>query len=702
MTQDLPSKIWWTAAEIADARLPDLPTTKRKVNERAAREGWANYPGKSQRRSGKGGGLEYHFSLFPVRARVTLAQVKQEPEKVVEKRTAADAWGDYEQQTVANKAKAKNRLRVVTLVNQFSSAGMTKTKAVREAAKVEAISEKTLWNWLEMVDGVGVNDRLAYLAPRKGRGRRSSVVLDPEFVSLIRSDWLRNSRPSLTSCYDRAVRVAHKEGLEIAPLAAIRTHLKKEVSKPTEIYLRYGAEALRRHYPHQDRDKSALVPLECVCGDYHRFDVFVRWPGEPNPVRVQMVVFSDVYSGKLLSWRLSLTANSHTVQLCLGDVIRNFGIPQSAVLDNGREFASKSITGGTETRFRFKVRDNDVPGLLPLFGIKVIWARPNSGQSKPIERAFRDLCDRVAKHPEFEGAYTGNKPDAKPENYGSRAVPLDEFRRILDAEILEHNARVDRRSKVAKGRSFNEVFNAGYKTAPIRKASDEQLRMWLLTAEGIRCKRDNGEIKLHGNRYWSDWMCRVAGKRVVVRFDPDNLHEGVHVSDLEGRYLGFASPISKGGFNNLQDAKDLARKRAQFIRKSKEVARAEKTLQDHEIAARLRAASEPVIAGDLPETSLLQLPAPHRNAPKFGKLTTSSREPGGVTGLQKHSVTKVPVQREENAETRFERALALEEVLETGKALPEGQHAWLKDYQTSAEYGAHKKMREAFGWESGS
>lgn len=702
MTQDLPSKIWWTAAEIADARLPDLPTTKRKVNERSAREGWAAYPGKSQRRSGKGGGLEYHFSLFPVRARVTLAQVKQEPKKVVEKRTAADAWGDYEQQTVANKAKAKNRLRVVTLVNQFSSAGMTKTKAVREAAKVEAISEKTLWNWLEMVDGVGVNDRLAYLAPRKGCGRRSSVVLDPEFVSLIRSDWLRDSRPSLTSCYDRAVRVAHREGLEIAPLAAIRTRLKKEVSKPTEIYLRYGAEALRRHYPHQDRDKSALVPLECVCGDYHRFDVFVQWPGEPNPVRVQMVVFSDVYSGKLLSWRLSLTANSHTVQLCLGDVIRNFDIPQSAVLDNGREFASKSITGGTETRFRFKVRDNDVPGLLPLFGIKVIWARPNSGQSKPIERAFRDLCDRVAKHPAFEGAYTGNKPDAKPENYGSRAVPLDEFRRILDAEILEHNARVDRRSKVAKGRSFNEVFNAGYKTALIRKASDEQLRMWLLTAEGIRCKRDNGEIKLHGNRYWSDWMYRVAGKLVVVRFDPDNLHEGVHVSDLEGRYLGFASPISKGGFNNLQDAKDLARKRAQFIRKSKEVARAEKTLQDHEIAARLRAASEAVIAGDLPDTSLVQLPAPHRNAHKFGKLTTSSRAPGGVTGLLRHSDTEVPVQREDNAESRFERALALEEALETGKALPEGQHAWLKDYQTSAEYGAHKKMREAFGWESGS
>ncbi len=165
--------------------------------------------------------------------------------------------------------------------------------------------------------------------------------------------------------------------------------------------------------------------------------------------------------------------------------------PKAALLDNGREFAAKVFTGGgAKTRFRFKVKEDDIPGLLPMLGVNVHWATPYSGQSKPIERAFRDLCDRVAKHPAFEGgAYTGNKPDAKPENYGNRAIPLDEFRAVLNEEMEAHNARPGRRSEVAFGRSFDEVFDEGYKVAPIRKATLEQRRLWLMSAEGVRGAR---------------------------------------------------------------------------------------------------------------------------------------------------------------------------------------------------------------------
>jgi len=699
MSRDLPEKIWWTAAEIAAATLPDLPTTKRKVNERAAREGWAKQPDKFRRRRGKGGGLEYHFSLFPVRARTQLLRQLEPTGTTVEKRSADQAWADYEAQSETNKKKAEGRHQALSAIAQLQAAGLTRTLAVREVSKVHDASEKTLWNWLEMVEGIAEADWLAYLAPRKGQGRKAKVVLDADFVALIKSDWLRNSAPSLTSCYDRAVRVAKREDMEVASLQAVRRHLKATVSKPTEVFWRKGAEALKRLYPHQDRDKSALVPLECVCGDYHKFDVFIQWPGEDAPVRVQMVAFSDVYSGKLLSWRLSLTANSHTVQLCLGDLIRTYGIPQGALLDNGREFAAKTITGGTETRFRFKIRDDDVPGLLPLMGVKVHWATPYSGQSKPIERTFRDLCDRVAKHPAFEGAYTGNRPDAKPENYGNRAIPLDEFKAVLAEEIDHHNARADRRSEVANGRSFNEVFNAGYERAPIRKATDEQLRMWLLAAEGVRAKTGNGEVKVYGNRYWSEWMYRIAEKRVIARFDPDRLHQSVFIYDLTGEYIGEAAAIAKGGFTSVEDAKDIARKRSQFVRAAKEAARAEKVLSDSEIADRLRASGEDVQPDNLPEAQIVQLPTPHKNAPKQAKPKPApvSQEVAPVASLADRRKAKEPGWDGSSPEARFERAMVLEEALSAGEAVSEQQQSWLKEYQTSAEYGAHKKMREAFG-----
>jgi hypothetical protein len=72
----------------------------------------------------------------------------------------------------------------------------------------------------------------------------------------------------------------------------------------------------------------------------------------------------------------------------------------------------------------------------------------------------------------FDGAWTGNRPDAKPEDYGSRAVPLEQFLSVLGAGIEEHNLRSNRRSEVAMGRSFAEVFDEAYAdaAAPMARA----------------------------------------------------------------------------------------------------------------------------------------------------------------------------------------------------------------------------------------
>src|SRR3546814_14857907 len=91
--------------------------------------------------------------------------------------------------------------------------------------------------------------------------------------------------------------------------------------------------------------------------------------------------------------------------------------------DNGRAFASKWLTGGAKTRFRFQVRDEAPTGLLVALGVTIHWAKPYRGQSKPIERGFRALCDSVAKHPAFEGPLTRNRPHPKPANTGRHPAP---------------------------------------------------------------------------------------------------------------------------------------------------------------------------------------------------------------------------------------------------------------------------------------
>ena len=114
-------------------------------------------------------------------------------------------------------------------------------------------------------------------------------------------------------------------------------------------------EALKRLRPAQIRDRSGLHALEGVNADFHRFDVFVQFPAGPGGqkaeiIRPQLVAFQDLFSGKLLAWRLDRTPNSHAVQLCIGDMIEQWGIPTHVLMDNGREFAAKLITAKARTR----------------------------------------------------------------------------------------------------------------------------------------------------------------------------------------------------------------------------------------------------------------------------------------------------------------------------------------------------------------
>ncbi|MEO1398315.1 MAG: transposase, partial [Pseudomonadota bacterium] len=448
-------------------------------------------------------------------------------------------------------------------------------------------------------------------------------------------------------------------------------------------------------------DRNSLRVLEVVNADFHRFDVFVRWPedtvGPAGIERPQLAAFQDVHSGKILSWRVDRTPNARAVQLAIGDMVKTWGIPSKLLLDNGREFAAKSITGGTPTRFRFKVKDDDVPGLVTALGIEVIWATPYSGQSKQIERAFRDMCDRVAKHPEFAGAYTGNSPGAKPENYGSKAVELDTFLEVLTEEIELHNAKGDRRGEVACGRSFNEVFNEGYKAHPIRKATDAQLRMLMLGAEGVTVSRGDAAIRFMGNRYWAGWLHEHQGQKIVARFDPADLQAGLYVYAMTGEYLGEADCLEKTGFTDVDGARAHNRARRQWIRAQKDLAKAEGGLSPAEVAGALSRARRKDTAPNPDARVVRPLRALSMGSEPVIQPASSKVEEVHRALVIELSTGQQRADAEETANDRFRRALELEQVLAAGGCLTTDQARMLTSYRQSAEYKSQRAMWEDFG-----
>jgi putative transposase len=707
-----PAQEWWTAEEIAVASLPDLPASRQGVEAVIKRAQWRETgPALARRREGKGGGWEYNWQLFPDRAKRQLLQaaaVRAATPKTPARASREEAWVWFEGLPQSVKSKAAERLKIIQQVEALEAVqGRGRHMAAVDVAKISNTGTRTIWTWFQMIEGVRVDDRLAYLAPRN----RAAVAwvrakeFSPEFFEVLKADFLRLGPIPFSDSYRRSVKIAQKNGWQFLPERTMRRVLDRRVSKLTQVLAREGVEALKRLYPPQVRDKTALAPMEAVNADFHKFDVFASWPApkgeKPVIGRPQMVAFQDIFSGRILAWRLDVNPNATAVQLCAGDMIETWGIPEHILLDNGREFAAKSITGGATTRYRFKVKEDDIPGLFTALGCTIHFATPYHGQAKPIERAFRDMCKSIALDPRFAGAYTGNTPLAKPEDYGSRAIPIDEFERVLAEGIEEHNTRVGRRSEVAWRRSFAAVFDEAYANAPIRKATAAQRRLWLLGAEGVRAE-NTGAIWFQRNEFYADWLHAHAGERLIIRFDLAAFHDGLHVYSSENAYLGFAPCRQAVGFFDSDEAKSITRLRKTWLNAEKAALVAHRTLTAAEVGRMLDEAAPEASAPV--ESKIIKgafgkgngLPKRPQTAPAISDDEVALGQAAMITDLAARRVAAAP-EEEETARQRFKRMLELERRIEAGEPVTREQRTALQGYQTSPEYIAERSMWSQFG-----
>ena len=599
-------KEWFTPAEIASFKLPFVPTTSRNISALAEREGWRrpdlewpkNPKGVWRKREGRGGGFEYRSAVLNSQAQAALERklaVSNAPEKPKQDLKSdlarSSIWQTYERANDRLKAKAKQRHDALIAAEKLVDAGHDRFLAMMVTAKEFGVAERTLWNWRERCYGCPREDWLAYLVPSYA-GRKVEAECDPQALDFIKADYLRQDCPPFSDCYRRLAAVAAENGWTIPSEKTLKRRIDA-LPEAVKVAGRQGEHALKRLFPAQERDKTALLPMEAVNADGHKFDVFVDWPGEKSPIRPVLVAFQDIYSGKIVSWRLDRSENAHAVLLAFGDMVETWGIPEHVVLDNGRNFASKWITGGTVNRYRFKVKADDPDGVMTNLGCEVHWATPYHGQAKPIERAFRDMASSIARDPRFAGAWTGNTIANKPENYGSKAVPLDLFERVVAEGIAEHNTRIGRRAKVADGRSFEQTFLDAYPDAMVRQVTAEQKRLWLLAAEGVGVRKQDGSVHLMGNRYWHEDLQDYRGRKIIVRFDPDALHDGVHAYRLDGAYICAAECLEAVGFFDVTAAREHAARRKSWLKAQKALLEAETPMSLDEVANALDGISKP-------------------------------------------------------------------------------------------------------------
>lgn len=559
---------FFTSLELEALGLPGLPKTKREINKRASLERWAlqvddNGQPRARKASGRGGGLEYHVSLLPDAAKAELvrrglAWMPANDEDAVAIARQAHGWAWYERQSGAVKAEAEKRAAILDLFDGLVAAGMGRTAAATATHQATKVSVTTVYNYLELVKGVRRADYLPALAPRRKGGGKEAEVDDGAWHYL-KSEYLRPERPTFSSCYYQTVKYyAAPRGIALPNEKTLLRKLQREVDPRVIVAMREGMDAVRNMVPPQQRSVAHMYAMDMVNIDGHKFDVFVNFgkdaQGKDIIARPMMVAIQDIYSRMMLAWRIGDTESAMLTRLAFADLFKNYGIPNRCLMDNGRAFASKWVTGGVRNRYRFTIREDDPMGLLPSLGIGVQFAQPYSGQSKPIERSFRDLADFIAKDIRCSGAYTGNHIDNKPENYGTRAVPLDLFVQVVADGIAAYNEREDRRTETARGGSFQATFQASYAVSPIGRASPEHLRLALLTGEKIKAHKKDGSVRIVGNRYWSRELSRHANQLLTIRFDPDDLSLPIHVYTMAGDYICSADRVGASLFDRVEDA----------------------------------------------------------------------------------------------------------------------------------------------------
>jgi hypothetical protein len=635
---------WFCVSELAG--LPSLPATVQNIRTRAAREGWES------RKRATGKGMEYHFRSLPkvTQAALLKRELKDaaitgetplsEPKTPSSGRGSApytyspeSLWAAFDRKTAAQKQKGKQKADFFHLVMKLTEGenSLNFVEALELVAAEQGISPATARGWWYGTTGkVGlVNYHPAdwMAAGVSGHiGRTATAEMSEDAWEMFKADYLRLEKPASMACYQRVMAAAVSHGWVVPTEITFRRRVEREIPLTVRTLLREGEHALMRMYPAQVRTKADMHALYWINGDGYEHNVFVKWP-DGTIARPKTWFWHDVYSNMFLSYRVDQTEHTDQLILSFGDVVERFGIPEHVTIDNTRAAANKYLTGGVANRYRFKVKEDDPLGLLPTLGCQVHWTSVlngrGHGQAKPVERAFgwggiSEYCD---KHPAFAGAYTGHNTTAKPENYGSKAIPLEQFLEVLEQAVRTINTREGRRTEVCGGLlSFEQAFEQSYANAVIRKATAEQRRLWLLSTEGVRVNHEaciqleaGAGVGFGKNRYYAEALYRFVGQKVLARFDPQALHDRVYVYTLDNQFIAEAPCQAATGFGDTQAAREHTRSRKHMMNATKAKAQAEKKMSALEAAARLPKLEEPsapeakVVKGIFPTAGNLAL-----------------------------------------------------------------------------------------------
>lgn len=421
---------------------------------------------------------------------------------------------------------------------------------------------------LERFNSEGIQGILGKYGKRAGK-----TVVNPADFEVFQSLYLKESRPSIESCWKATLGTSIKRNYGEIPenfpsAASFFRLLKKSVPERTINTLRFGYQSSKKNYDsYCDRDFSDIAAGSLWESDHMQVDTLCieKLPKElqaqvdqmtrkmraliDKPFRPWLTAWKDVKTGRMLSWLLHPEApNSDHIFETFYMAVLSVGLPDAIYIDNGKDYRCLDFAGGVK-HHKVSVDEIQVRSLTALLNITVHFSKPYNGQSKTIERTFRDHHAWFEKH--LPG-YTASKQPDRPEKTlkevkNKQLLDYDELSGLLDIFIEEVLNSFVSKGKNLCGRSRNQAWSEEY-TGSNRGITPDAMKLFCMRSSKDYSIGRNGICfnQKHNLHYWADWMiplkqAKSSNKRMFyIRRDPKQYQYAWVFDSKTNEYVGKA------------------------------------------------------------------------------------------------------------------------------------------------------------------
>ncbi|HCT92479.1 MAG TPA: hypothetical protein DF613_14045 [Lachnospiraceae bacterium] len=597
--------VWLTTKEAAEL----LGYTERAVRAKATNKEYVSrYIPSSTGQGGK-------------RMEVSLESLPDQAQRAYHNQTTGDAQTvfntDYAS-TKEQRRKGESRALAVAeyrkFLKQSKKAGMAKKTEIMGLFVEQwnrdhdfQISKKSLYDWMKK----SKSGQVEKLVDRRGGYNRGQSTIPKKYRELFNSLYLRQTKPTIESCYREVKLNANLNGDFLPGIKAFRNYVKN-MDDATVVRAREGEKAFDdKCMPYMERDYSKLLPNQFWVSDHHLWDIFVRVPDGKGGWKLERPwgsYWMDMRTRKVMASIVRTESPNSDIVLCsFGLGVEHFGIPNGVRLDNGKDYKAQDMF---YPQGKYIVSDDEkekiFTSLAANLQIEVTYAIPYNAKAKPIERLFNTFEGQLGK---MYPSYAGSNAKQRPEDLKNLAI-MDVI--TLEEFITQHNQYVYRiynetghSGDAMYGKSPNQV----YADIPftVRRASKEVLYFSLMRVKGQRVVQRNG-VTFKGIHFYNDSCINYIGQKVAARYDPTK-PEILYIFDLDENFLFVAEEVQKQGWDLTAEdyqrenrRKKIARQKAQNTYTADNITRSVET-----IGERLKRQAEEMTCAEIAKPKTIEV-----------------------------------------------------------------------------------------------